>query len=92
MMTREELIKQFKPGMKMKIVFSHFYPEGEKGTLTVDKIDVEQFLVYFKKKDKCEIIDVLGAPYRYQFDGKTINTYHNDRVEGWKLVETKVIV
>jgi hypothetical protein len=88
MITREELLLKLKAGMKFQTDKNKFHQHDE-GVLTLDKI--EGFTIFWKNGRGAEIIEGLSKCYGYDFDGKNLITYHNDRTEGWVAVESKII-
>jgi hypothetical protein len=89
MITRDQLLSNLKVGMKVRVDKNKFHWTDE-GILTLDKI--EGFTLFWKKEDGAEIIEGLAKGYGYDFDGKYILTYHNDRTEGWVVVDKKEIL
>jgi hypothetical protein len=88
MITREELLPKLKVGMKFSTGKNKFHQHDE-GILTISKI--EGFTLFLKKENGAEIIEGLAKCFGYDFDGKNLLTYHNDRTEGWIVVENKVV-
>ena len=87
MINREQLLPKLKVGMKVRIVKNKFHWKDE-GVLTLDRID--GFTLFWKNEKGAEIIEGLGKPYGYDIDDKCITVYHNDRTEGWIVIERKM--
>ena len=91
MISREALIQKLSVGMKFQCMFDLFKPV-EPSVLTVSEIDPVIFVVNFTKEDGAKIIMPLGSSYKYDIDEKYFQVYHNDRTNGWQVVEKYKII
>jgi hypothetical protein len=92
MITRQEFIDKLKIGMKVQTEKNKFNSATDEGQVKLSKIYTDTFVLVWKKKNGAVINEPLGAGYRYDIDNKKILTYHNDRTEGWTVVERKKII